>query len=162
MGVTCNWVAPLQHLHDLIMVYKPEAILNLDDDQHFTKDGIDEICGHLQCFTSDRYEYLSLFAWDAQDTYNARFPNHWSANLFRAYPQDKWALHFVQHCPEACARSPHVTRLQIPVRNFGYIDADTRADYWVKYKLAGKIDAHTLTLIREPELKLMANHIKEV
>jgi hypothetical protein len=153
VGETTNWVRPLAFLHERIMQEEPEAILNLDDDQLFTDDGIAEIRGHLEFFTSDRYEYRTLFMWDDESTYNDRFPDHWSANLFRAYRHDQWATHFVQHCPEACARSQHVTRLQEPVVNFGYMDADVRADYWQKYKRVGKVDAHTLALIREPDLK---------
>jgi hypothetical protein len=86
-------------------------------------------------------------------TEDDRFPEHWSGNLFRVYPGDRFATHFVAHCPEACARSERVVRLTEPVVNFGYMDAEVRAEYWTKYKRAGKIDAHTLALIREPDLK---------
>ncbi len=153
VGTSQNWAASLQFLHDRLVQERPDAILNLDDDQVFTDDGIQEISGHLQFFTEDRYEYQSLFTWDDLDHYNARFPVHWSGNLFRVYRGDRWATHFVAHCPEACARSERVIRLQEPAINFGYMDADVRADYWVRYKRAGKIDAHTLALIREPDLK---------
>jgi hypothetical protein len=135
------------------MAFAPDAILNLDDDQLFTDDGLQEIAGHLSCFSADRYEYRTLFMHDDFDTYNDQFPDHWSSNLFRAYRHDEWATHFVQHCPEAVARSESVVRLQTPVVNFGYMDADVRADYWQRYKRAGKIDAHTLAFIREPILK---------
>ncbi len=153
MGETCNWVRPMQFLHDILVQEGPQAILNIDDDQLFTDDGIQELYGHLTSFFQDRYEYRTLFMWDDIDTYNDRFPAHWSSNLFRVVPGDRWATHFVQHAPEAVARSEHVTRLKEPVVNFGYLDAEVRTDYWTKYKRAGKVDAHTLALVRTPNLK---------
>jgi len=162
VGETCNWVRPLQFLHDRIMIEKPEAILNLDDDQLFTDDGIAEIKGHLEFFCEDRYEYQTLFAWDSPDKYNAAVPDHWSSNLFRAYPNDRWATHFVQHAPEAVARSERFGRLKCPVMNYGYMDADVRADYWSRYKLAGKIDAHTMSFIRPPSLRDMPGCPREL
>lgn len=153
VGTSQNWAESLQFLHDRLVQEGPEAILNLDDDQLFTDDGLQEIAGHLSTFTADRYEYRSLFMWDDIDVYNDRFPAHWSGNLFRVYPGDRWATHFVAHCPEMCARSEHVIRLETPVVNFGYMEEEVRKDYWIRYKRAGKLDAHTMALIKEPDLK---------
>jgi len=153
VGATCNWTDSVRRLHKRVLSEGPDAILNLDDDQIFTDDGLSEIAGHLNVFTEDRYDYRTLFMWDSLDTYNERFPEHWSSNLFRAYPDDVWATKVVQHCPQEVSRSPYVVRLSEPAVNFGYINEPDRLDYWQRYKRAGKVDAHTLALIREPHLK---------
>lgn len=161
MGDGQRWAESLQFLHNRIVQERPEAILNLDDDQLFTDDGLEEIAGHLAFFTEDRYEYQSLFLWDDLDHYNAAFPAHWSGNLFRVYRGDHWATNFVAHCPRACARSERVLRLKEPVINFGYMGVDDRVDAWTRSRRAGKIDAHTLALIREPDLKRIRWRSKE-
>jgi hypothetical protein len=148
-----NWMKPLQALHTMTLAAEPDAILNLDDDQLFTPEGITEVRGHLNFFQYDRYEFKSLFFWDDTEHYNAGFPEHWSANLFRAYPHDAFATHFVAHCPEACARSKEVYRMQMPLRNYGYLTEDDRATAWARLKLAGKIDGHSCTLVRPPRLR---------
>lgn len=147
------WCESLRFVHQLIVPYGPDAILNLDDDQLFSPNAIREIRGHLSTFVSDRYEFQSLFFWDAPQTYNSSFPEHWSANLFRVYLRDEFSDKFVAQCPEACARSPEVYRMKYPLLNYGYLEASERERIWAGCKLAGRIDAHTLALVRPARLK---------
>lgn len=136
-----------------------QACMVWDDDMLFSTAALTEL-KHLVLCPPDRVEAESLFLWDSYSQYNAAFPRHWSAVLFRSYPGDQFPVDYVVHCPDSVARSDFCVRITAPVINFGYLTDTDRAVAWGAQKEAGKIDAHTLCLIREPRLEAVpAKHV---
>lgn len=148
----------MEVLHDqyeLFRAHDPtfDACMLWDDDALFSPGAIRELRGHLRCLEHDRVDILSLFLWDRPDQVNAAFPAHWSAALFRAYPGDAWPTDFEVNCPRHCARSARAGTLRNPWLNFGYMDPEERRLTWEAQKAAGKVDGHTLCLVRPPDLR---------
>lgn len=129
-----------------------DACILWDDDALFSPGALRELRGHLRCLEHDRIEVLSLFAWNHPDKINEKFPPHWSACLFRVYPDDEYPTDFEVHCPRFCARSQRVAPLRSPWLNYGYMEPTERELTWQDQKAAGKIDGHTMCLIQAPRL----------
>lgn len=127
-----------------------------DDDALFAPRALTELRGHLDCLEYDRVEAISLFLWDTPRRVNTAFPEHRSACLFRVYEGDEFPTDFEVHCPRYCARSDRATVLKNPWLNYGYMEPEERQITFEAQKAAGKIDAHTLCLIRPPTLKRLA------
>lgn len=149
-----SWMEVLSGQYRRLLLAAPgiQAAMLWDDDALFTRSGLRSLRGLLQFLDVDRVEVESLFLWNHPDRVNVRFPPHWSACLFRVYPEDEFPTDFVVHCPRHCARSDRVVRLQSPWLNYGYMDPSDRELTWEAQKAAGKIDAHTLCLVSEPHL----------
>lgn len=145
-----RWMEVLALQYEMFRQKAPglDACMLWDDDALFSPGALRELRGHLRCLCHDRVEVKSLFMWNHPHQYNEAFPEHWSACLFRVYPHDEWPTNFEVNCPRFCARSGRCARLTSPWLNFGYMDADQRRLTWEDQKAAGKIDAHTLCLVR--------------
>jgi len=129
-----------------------DACMLWDDDALFSPGAIKELRRHLKCLEYDRIDALSLFLWDTVRRVNTAFPTHWSTCLFRVYDGDQFPTDFDVHCPRYCARSTNVVALENPWLNYGYMEPEERQRTFEDQKAAGKIDAHTLCLIRPPTL----------
>lgn len=150
-------MTPLRQLYEVLMLKEPDAAMLWEDDMLFTKQGLKELRGHFEFFEFDRYEVESKFHWDNALTYNASFPEHWSAILWRCYPGDRHSPVEIQHAPEAVQRSDAVCRLTHPLRNFGYMRKDDRKMQFERAKEFGRLDNHIFTLVRDPVLKPWKN-----
>lgn len=129
-----------------------DAAMLWDDDMWLTSRGIRELRGHLDALTADRIEIRARFLWDDWGQVNEAFPHHWQAILFRVLPGDDFPLHYTVHCPDRAAQGKCI-RMKSPLVNAGYMDPVDRQLTWDMYKRAGKIDAHTLQLVRPPKLE---------
>ena len=123
-----------------------------DDDALFSPPALTELRKHTRFLEYDRLDVLSLFLWNTPQRVNTTFPAHWSTCLFRVYDGDEFPLDFEVHCPRYCAHSDRVGVLKNPCLNFGYMDPEERQMTFEDQKAAGKIDAHTLCLVRPPTL----------
>jgi len=150
-----NWMPVLaEQYRQLLEIEGPpfDACMLWDDDALFTRGAIVELRRHMKCLEYDRIDALSLFLWDTARRVNTAFPTHWSACLFRVYEGDQFPTDFEVHCPRHCARSTNVAVLKNPWLNYGYMESEERQRTFEDQKAAGKIDAHTLCLIRSPTL----------
>lgn len=123
-----------------------------DDDFWLDAAGIKELKGWLKEPT-DRIEWRSAFLWDSYETFNDAFPPHFQALFFKVYPGDEYDVDWMVHAPQYVARSNTFTEAKTRIINAGYKDPKERERTWLMYKNAGKIDAHTLRLVQEPQLK---------
>lgn len=149
-----NYMLALQtHLEVLeeLAHHKLDAASLWDDDMWLTKKGLTELKGHLDILEADRIEARSYFLWDKKSQANEAFPAHWQALLFRYYRGDKFPQDYIVHCPHRVAQGPYI-RMENRLRNAGYLDPDDRRLTWEAYKKAGKVDAHTLQLVNDPQL----------
>jgi len=160
----CNagagWMAPVRYLHechrqdvDASGFGPSQACMLIDDDALFTARGLREIRGHLNDFAYDRLDVRHLFCWDAPDLHNAGVPPHWSAGVFRVLEGDDFPTNFVVRCPERVARSQNVCRLSEPVHELGWLKESDRKAAFAAAKAAGRLDGHTLSLVRTPNLQ---------
>jgi len=155
-----NWMEPLLVLHENhrrdieASGFGPvDAGMLLDDDAVFSPEGIREIRGHLTELCYDRLDVQHLFLWDHPDQHNARVPEHRSCAVWRQYPNDHFPTAFVVKCPQRVARSRHVCCLEHPALEYGWLTQDDRDAAFTSAKAAGRLDAHTLSLVRPPNLK---------
>jgi hypothetical protein len=155
-----RWMEPLLVLHERHRAdieaskHGPvQAGMLLDDDAVFTRDGLKEIRGHLTSLDYDRLDVEHKFLWNNAAWYNAAVPTHWSAAVWRQYENDDFPTSFVVRCPERVARSSRVHRLHHKALEFGWLREEDRDRAFQKAKLAGRLDAHTLALVRPPNLK---------
>lgn len=150
-----HWMAVLaEQYQDLLAIKGPplDACMLWDDDALFTRGAVVELRRYMRCLEYDRVDALSLFLWDTARRVNTAFPVHWSTCLFRVYEGDQFPTDFEVHCPRYCARSTNVAILKNPWLNYGYMEPEERQRTFEDQKAAGKIDAHTLCLIRPPTL----------
>lgn len=94
-----------------------------------------------------------VFFWDTAQQYNVAVPDHNSVLFFRLRPGDQFPLDRIIHAPagvhdDPASRAVHGPRLL----DVGYLDWWERERVFNVYKCAGKIDAATLALVREPQL----------
>ncbi len=150
-----NFMVPLQAHYEYLCDMadgKLDAAALWDDDFWLTKKGLRELKGHLDILDADRIECKSLFLWDNRSQANEAFPPHWQALVFRVLPGDRYPEDYIVHCPHNAAQGKHI-RMSNQLRNAGYMDADDRRLTWQAYKKAGKIDAHTLSLVKDARLE---------
>lgn len=154
LGETENWMGSLRNIWDAFrsIAGEPDAGILWDDDMVFARKALRALRRHFRLLEYDRVEALSLFFWDSSAQYNREFPPHWSTVLWRVYPGDQFPKHFETHSPEATARSDSVMYLEYPILNYGYLTHEARLLSWNACKTAGKVDGHTLTLTKEPDL----------
>jgi hypothetical protein len=155
-----RWMEPLMALHEYqtrdveASGFGPvQAGMLLDDDALFTPAGIKELRGHLLELCYDRLDVQHLFLWDHQDRHNASVPEHWSCAVWRQYPSDHFSTAFVVKCPQRVARSSRVCRLAEPALEYGWLTQEARDAAFTAAKAAGRLDAHTLSLVRPPNLQ---------
>lgn len=155
-----RWMEPLLALHEnhrrdcaASGWGPPDAGMLLDDDALFTDAGLAEIRGHLLELTYDRLDVRHLFLWDHPDQHNANVPEHWSCAVWRQYPGDHFPTTFVTKSPERVARSRSVLRLEHAALEYGWLTQDARDAAFTAAKAAGRLDAHTLSLVRPPNLQ---------
>ncbi|MEE8522140.1 MAG: hypothetical protein V3S83_12330 [Gemmatimonadota bacterium] len=146
-----NWLLSIKTLYDFADSDADAGIV-WDDDWLFSKLGLREMRAHLELLEFDRIEAKWLHCWDNHQQHNALFPEHWAACLFRMYPRDQWKR-LMAHCPDFVSRSPRVHRADFDIYHLGYMDPEDRRKAWEAYRAAGKIDGHSLCLVKEPDLK---------
>jgi hypothetical protein len=151
----CNWMGVLQETYSRFRSIYPfaQACALWDDDMILSDDMERELRAHLRDLRHDRVEALTQFLWDDELHWNAGFPAHWSAFLFRVYPGDQYPTNYVVHCPDRVAKSAKHTQFKAPLVNFGYVDPKLRPLIFQRAKESGRIDAHTLTLVKPPNLQ---------
>jgi len=134
--------------------YPLDAAMLWDDDCLFSEDGLRELRGHLRCLEYDRLDGESIFFWDDKEHINTRFPRHVQASLFRVYPDDDYPKNndFIVAAPEYVSRSHNWLLLSNPILNHGYMTKADREMVFAAAKLSGRMDDHTLTLVRSPEI----------
>lgn len=148
-----NFMAALKvHYEYLRGMADVDAASLWDDDMWFDAAGIRELRGHMHILEYDRIEARSYFLWDHLDMANDAFPPHWQAILFRAYEGDDFPENYMVHCPHQTAISQYSCRMHNRLRNAGYLTEEERARSWDMFKRAGKIDGHTMCLIKDPKL----------
>ena len=148
-----RWMQVLQQQYtQLLHKADCQIVMLWDDDMLFPQETLDALVATF-ADPPDRVEAQTLFLWDSLTEHNAAFPEHWSAVAFRVYREDQFPDDFVVHCPEMVARSNFCVKLASPVVNYGYLTDTDRARAWGAQKEAGKIDAHSLCLIRPPRLR---------
>jgi hypothetical protein len=155
----CAWMEQLRDLYSVLLGLDPKIEVGClwDDDMIWSPALFREARGHLQDFTWDRLEVQDLFLWDREFQYNDAFPDHWHVLMFRVVPGDDFALNYVVHCPDAVAKSSNVRRMTHPSLNYGYFHAEDRPLLFRRCKESGRIDAHTLSLVKPPVLKAVSN-----
>jgi len=94
----------------------------------------------------------SVFLWEHNKQYNAAFPRHWQHLFFKCIRGDKFPIDRMVHAPISALRGPSED-LPGHLHNFGYLTEADRMLTWDAYKRAGKVDAHTLCLIKPPKVK---------
>ena len=81
-------------------------------------------------------------------------PGHWQALFFEVLDPDYVPLDYMTHCTHRVDKLPK-HRLKNSIINVGYLDKDDRDSTYEVYKRAGKIDAHTVCLVKEPKLETL-------
>ena len=148
-----NWASSCVDLHEAMKgLDEFDAAMLVDDDVLFTRSSLAELRRHLDFFTHDRVEARWAMCFGDKQTEDKNFPDHWAATAFRVYPDDSWSTERVQHAPAHAADSPRVGRLRSPLLHMGYLTDEDREEAWEAAKSSGKIDAHTMALIKEPSL----------
>jgi hypothetical protein len=150
-----HWMTVLVQQYKQLRKLAPDidAASLWEDDAILSKEAFAEYRAFCRCLEYDRIEIESVFYWDKPTHINVAFPRHWSALLFRCYPDDEYPTDFVVHCPERVARSPHFARFQGVWHNFGYMDKTDRELTFQAQKAAGKVDPHSTCLVSAPTLK---------
>ena len=154
VGAGEKFMQALQIHYEYLLDLDPalDAASLWDDDMWLQRAGIRELRGHLDYLDYDRLDARSYFLWDHPDQANEAFPPHWQALVFRVYRGDQFPTTVMTHAPEKVAFSRRAARLTNRLWNAGYFSADERQQLWDKYRRAGKIDAHTRSLVRPPKL----------
>ncbi len=148
-----RWMSVLEKQYrELLDLEGPplDACMLWDDDALFSPPALVELRRHMKCLEYDRLDIRTLFLWNTPWRINNAFPDHWSACLFRVYQGDEFPTDFEVHCPRHCARSERHAALEAPWLNYGYMEPDERLLTFEAQKAAGKIDAHSLCLVRPP------------
>lgn len=148
-----RWSEVLQHCFLEIRDRGCDAGMLWDDDLLYTPRALKEIRYHLEYLAYDRIDALWYHVWDSEDQHNDAFPPHWAAALFRIYPSDSFSSRFVAHCPERTALSERSEVLEFPALHYGYFQPADRDASWLAAKRSGKLDGHTLALVRKPKLR---------
>lgn len=146
-------VALQRHYAELLAMGDIDAASLWDDDMWLRREGIREMRKHFKNFLFDRVEALSLFLWDHPEKFNRRFPPHLSAILFRVVPGDQFPTDIMCHCPRGVNFSDARALLSMPLINAGYLDKEIRDASFARCKRAGKLDQHSLALIKPPMLE---------
>lgn len=150
-----NYMEALQHHYEYLLALSDgslDAACLWDDDSWLEAKAMREFLGHLDILEADRVEIKSRFLWDDPTQHNTAFPVHWQALLFRVLPRDRYPTDYMVHCPDRAAQGKCI-RMKACLTNAGYLDPDDRRLTWLAYRRAGKIDAHTVALIKEPKLE---------
>jgi hypothetical protein len=149
-----DWMGPLQAAYEQLRAVFPDVTHASiwDDDMILSKRLERELRGHLQDFRYDRVMAQSWFLWDDGDHVNMNFPPHWSTIVWRIAAGDRMPTTFVHQATERVAQSNNYLRLDNPLLNYGYMRAEDRPLIWETARKAGRIDAHTLTLVKPPKL----------
>jgi hypothetical protein len=156
-----HWMEVLKEQYKQLRKLAPDidAASLWEDDAILSKEAFGELRDFLRCLEYDRVEIESLFFWDNTTEVNVAFPRHWSAILFRCYPDDEYPLDFVVHCPERVARSERWARFKGPWLNYGYMEKDDRELTFQAQKAAGKVDTHSTCLVSDPVLKKVPHNV---
>lgn len=122
-----------------------------DDDLLMTAKGMFELRAHMELLQHDLLIANWLHVWDEERTeYNSRFPRHTAVWLFRILPGDDFSRTLGKHCPENVSHSQKKSFLAHPILHLGYSTPDLRAAAWTAQKAAGRIDPHTIKIIKDP------------
>lgn len=150
-----NFMEALQIHYARLLDWAPkiQAAALWDDDMWLTGHGARELRGHLDIFDIDRIDILTKFLWNDDEHYNDEFPKHRQTLVFRVIPGDKYDPSYIAHAPDRAAQSHARVELRNPLINAGLMNEDDRKLTFEAYKKAGKLDKHTLTLVRPPKIR---------
>lgn len=125
------------------------------DDDHFLADPAEaHQLLHRPRKSVDLVYATKLFFWDSLDTITTHLPRHRSVFFFRRLPGDKFPTDRTIHAPAQIHDTAITVRdLKTPLLDYGYLSKADRERCWNDYKRAGKIDAATLALLKEPKLQ---------
>jgi hypothetical protein len=150
-----DWIGPLntglRALQDMGVTHA----VQFDDDLVPSPAAWRELVGLLKKWPENlmRVDALWFHVFDEKaKLHNAAFPLHVAPVAYRIFPDDVHSGDIVNHAPDTVARSQAATRLRHGLFHFGYATPDLRAMAWASSKAQGKIDAHTLAIIRPPTL----------
>jgi len=143
-----------RELHDFAMATDDfDAGMLWDDDVLFTWRALQDLRAFLRFLEHDRYDIRWAMCHGNRATENITFPDHFATALFKVYPNDRWNIDYVQHSPHYTAFSDDAKIMETLALHLGYMTDEDRQIAWLNAKASGKIDAHTLALVREPSLK---------
>lgn len=148
-----DWSGAIRlHYAHLLTMGRPRWGVLLDDDVLLPRGATKRLAGLLERDEADVYEIETIFLWNDPTLANRRFPVHLSDFLFRCWANDDYPDDLVVHAPDGVRRHGRRSRLSFPLLHYGYLTTADREAAWRGARRAGKVDAHTLALVQEPDL----------
>lgn len=148
------WLGPLSTGLEAVRGLDATHCVQLDDDLVPSPAARRELIGYLRRWpeTLMRLDALWLHCWDTSKIHANHFPPHWAPVAYRVLPEDEYSGDIVNHAPDKVARSTAFAQLKHCLLHKGYMTKDLRKRAWEASKAQGKIDAHTLSIVRAPNL----------